>query len=291
MMSGPLLNESGKVVLYDTVNSYYAGLVRIALAENSIEFVSRYVNMQATEQIEPWYMKINPLGQVPALRTESGEIVNESRIIVSWAYKSKETSEEKEVLDQLYSEDPGSLAWLSGFAKIPLLKIMNKLPLQRLILPKMIGKLQAANPDLHEAYEKKREAMSKKHTSKRIEVVQGNIQRVVNWLEEKRQKSSGPWLLGSDFGRADALVSAYLQWISCCNEYGAAPISLPAGLMEYLALAKSRPAFHQAIGKYGNDAFVLTMFKKKNRKAGCVILSLAVLVVLAVAVSLPWLHF
>jgi len=214
---------------------------------------------------------MNPAGMVPALKSAAGEIVNDSRNIVNWAYGSKESAGEKEVLDKLYSEDPGSLAWLTGVKTLPLLKAMVKSPAMKVVLPRTIAKYQAQNPDLHDVYEKKLAALSKKHFSKSLAQVQANIQVVVDWLEEKRLKSRGPWLLGSGFGRADAVSCAFLQWILRCNEYGAAPIAVPEGMLDLLDRARSRPAFQRAIGQFGEDAFVLTMIRQKNRLAGRVL--------------------
>lgn len=271
------MSEPMSAVLFDSVNSYYAGLVRVALAENNVSFTSHYVNMPKCEQLAPWYMRINPAGTVPALRAEDGQIVNESRTIVNWAYGSDESAGDKEILDQLYSECPGSLAWLCGEAKILLLKIMVHSPAMKILLPRTIRKHQAGNPDLHELYEKKLSAMSKKHFTKSITDVQHNIQRVVESLEKRRILSGGPWLLGASFGRADAVACAYLQWIVRCNAYGAAPITIPEGMLEYLARAQARPSFQVAIGQHGKDAFVLTMFESKQRFAGRVLASLALL--------------
>jgi len=272
-----------KAVLYDSVNSYYAGLVRMALAEQGVPFTSKYVNMPALEQLEPSYMRINPAGMVPALQTASGDVVNDSRNIVNWAYGSAESASEKEVLDQLYSECAGSLAWLSGEVTIPLIKVMAKSPAMKIVLPRTIRRYQSENPDLHDVYEKKLAAMSKKHFSKSIWDVQRNIQRVVDWLEAQRHKSGGPWLLGNEFGRADAVATAYLQWLTRCNEYNAAPIVLPEGLLAYLDRAKARASFQEALGQYGEDAFVLTTMKRKNRAAGRVLGAIALLVLGGVA--------
>eukprot|EP00966_Prymnesium_polylepis_P047571 1101577-Prymnesium_polylepis.1 len=101
------LDDTDRAVLYDSVNSYYAGVVRMALAERDIDFSSYYINMPKQEQLAPWYMRMNPAGMVPALKSAAGEIVNDSRNIVNWAYGSKESAGEKEVLDKLYSEVSG----------------------------------------------------------------------------------------------------------------------------------------------------------------------------------------
>jgi len=52
----------------------------IALFEKGLEFKSTYVNLLAFEQHEPWFVKINPNGQVPVL-VHNGAIITESTII------------------------------------------------------------------------------------------------------------------------------------------------------------------------------------------------------------------
>ena len=142
-------------VLFDTVNSYYAGIARMALEERGVRFTSQYVSMPSMEQLAPWYMRLSPAGQIPALRTAAGEVVTDSRGIVSWAYGTDETPNEKELLDLLYAECPGSLAFLTGEATLRLLKVMVRSPVKSLMLTRKIRRLQSENPDLHDIYEKK----------------------------------------------------------------------------------------------------------------------------------------
>jgi len=142
-------------VLFDTVNSYYAGIARMALEERGVRFTSQYVSMPSMEQLAPWYMRLSPAGQIPALRTAAGEVVTDSRGIVSWAYGTDETPNEKELLDLLYAECPGSLAFLTGEATLRLLKVMVRSPAKSLMLTRKIRRLQSENPDLHDIYEKK----------------------------------------------------------------------------------------------------------------------------------------
>ncbi|CAB9510045.1 Ganglioside-induced differentiation-associated protein 1 [Seminavis robusta] len=259
------------VTLYDSVNSYYAGVARMALCENDVHFQSRYVNMPQMEQLEPWYLRIDPKGQIPSLTAAGDTVLTESRDIVRWGYGSDETQEEAKVLDQLYSECPGSLAWLSGSCKILLLKVIARSPAKKIVLPKKIRRYQKQEPDLFDVYEDKLAAMSQKHFSKDIGDVQKRIQAVVDWLEDERTRNGGEWLLGDQFGRADAVTTVYLNWIVHCNDVGAAPIAIPKGLLKYLEKAKARKGFEEAIGQYGDDAFVLTMIRQKNRKAGRVL--------------------
>jgi len=52
----------------------------IALFEKGLEFKSIYVNLLTFEQHEPWFVKINPNGQVPVL-VHNGAVITESTVI------------------------------------------------------------------------------------------------------------------------------------------------------------------------------------------------------------------
>jgi glutathione S-transferase len=52
----------------------------IAIKEKGVDFKSRLMNLHAFEQHEPWFVKINPNGQVPVL-VHDGKVINESTVI------------------------------------------------------------------------------------------------------------------------------------------------------------------------------------------------------------------
>lgn len=267
----PLLGEN-EVLLYDTINSFYCGVARIALCENGIQFKSHYLSMPSQEHTVPWFARINPKMMLPTLVPSSGAAVTESRDIVSFAYGGRPgIAAEEQILDRLYSEDVGSLAWLTGREKILLLKVVLKIGLQKKMIPKILHKRQKEAPDLFDVYERKIEALSNKHFSKRIEDVAHHVGEVVSFLERTLLQNGGFWLLGLEFGRADAVATAWLQWVVRCNEYGAAPVVIPQSLQDYLERARARPAYQRAIGQYGKDAFVLHTFTKKSRMASFVL--------------------
>jgi glutathione S-transferase len=66
--------------------------VLICLKEKGVDFVSRLMDIQAFQQHEPWFLKINPDGQVPAL-VHDGTVITESTVI-------------NEYLDQVFPEPP-----------------------------------------------------------------------------------------------------------------------------------------------------------------------------------------
>lgn len=54
--------------------------VLIAIKEKGVAFTSRFVNLHEFQQHEPWFVKINPNGQVPAL-LDGGKVITESTVI------------------------------------------------------------------------------------------------------------------------------------------------------------------------------------------------------------------
>jgi glutathione S-transferase len=55
----------------------------IALKEENLPFTSHYVNLHRFEQHEPWFLTINPEGQVPVLEHE-GAIISQSSVILEY---------------------------------------------------------------------------------------------------------------------------------------------------------------------------------------------------------------
>ncbi|HKJ75164.1 MAG TPA: glutathione S-transferase family protein, partial [Alphaproteobacteria bacterium] len=54
--------------------------VLLAFKEKGFEFTSHLVRLNKFEQHEPWFLKINPNGQVPAL-VHDGNVITESTVI------------------------------------------------------------------------------------------------------------------------------------------------------------------------------------------------------------------
>src|SRR5579862_6654033 len=63
-----------------------------ALLEKGLTYTSHYVDLLNFEQHEPWFLKINPDGQVPVL-VHDGAVITESTVI-------------NEYLDQVYPDPP-----------------------------------------------------------------------------------------------------------------------------------------------------------------------------------------
>ncbi len=69
--------------LYHWWSSTCSRRVRIGLAAKGLEWESVYVNLRTLENLEPWYVKLNPNGVVPTL-DHDGRIVIESNFILEY---------------------------------------------------------------------------------------------------------------------------------------------------------------------------------------------------------------
>lgn len=75
------LNENNGLVLYYHHHSFYAQKVIMALYEKKIPFSTKLVDITKGEQYQPWYLKINPKGEVPVLKDGVKLIPDSVRII------------------------------------------------------------------------------------------------------------------------------------------------------------------------------------------------------------------
>jgi glutathione S-transferase len=69
--------------LYTNPMSPCAQKVRIVLAEKGLEWTPHQVSLKDKENLEPWYLELNPLGVVPTL-VHDGKPVIESSIICEY---------------------------------------------------------------------------------------------------------------------------------------------------------------------------------------------------------------
>lgn len=70
--------------LYSYFRSTAAYRVRIALNLKGIDYSLIPVNLLKDEQKSDWYLAVNPLGLVPALRLDDGTVISQSTAILEW---------------------------------------------------------------------------------------------------------------------------------------------------------------------------------------------------------------
>ncbi|XP_013782380.1 ganglioside-induced differentiation-associated protein 1-like [Limulus polyphemus] len=73
--------SNGPLELYYWYTSFYSRKVLFALHEKRLHFKSNIVNLSKGEQYQPWYLKLNPRGEVPVLKDGVKVIPDSERII------------------------------------------------------------------------------------------------------------------------------------------------------------------------------------------------------------------
>ncbi len=199
------------LTLYSHPMSPCAQKVRITLAEKGLDFETRHIDLPGKENLEPWYLKINPLGVVPTL-VDGEHAVIESSLICEYieeAYPDRPTLRPdapylrhktrmwmKHVDNKLHPSC-GAIQWplamrprlmAMGDAKaLELLSRVVEKPRRERQMRLFKDGLEAA--DVHTA----------------VQIYCDTIRRMEADLE------GGDWVLGAEFSLADIVLAPYFQ--------------------------------------------------------------------------------
>jgi len=178
----------------------------ICLKEKGIEFVSHYVDLHRFEQHEPWFVAINPNGQVPVL-VHDGHAITESTVIM-------------EYLEDVFPALPLRPADALSRARMRILNkfidetVMPSVSMHawRRMIPRLVAHLGKeeferllARIPLKEQQDKWRAAAADAFPEQEL----AEATRRVGVAAERFEQilSGSPWLAGSSFSLAD--VNAY----------------------------------------------------------------------------------
>lgn len=174
----------------------------IGVKEKGVEFVSRYVRLNRFEQHEPWFVKINPNGQVPVL-AHDGKVITESTVI-------------NEYLDEAFDGPPLRPADPYGRAQMRIwTKFVDEYFMPSLSFlgwhimihhitdgldPKEFEEKLKRIP-LKEQQDKWRDAAKQKYTPEQLAEWRRKVKVSIDRMEQALQSS--PWLAGPTFSLAD----------------------------------------------------------------------------------------
>ena len=219
--------------------------VLICLKEKGVDFASHLMDIQKFEQHEPWYLKINPDGQVPTL-VHDGAVVTESTVI-------------NEYLDQVFPDPPlkpaGALvqARMRQFTKYVdeyFRPALSQIAWQ-LFIHTITDKL---SPEEFEA-RLARIPREEKREKWRISAKQGYTpEQMAAWRRElvtgiakmESVLANGPWLAGADYSLADIAMFAMAahmpaRYADIVNE------TVSPRVIEWHARMSARPAVAAAL--------------------------------------------
>ena len=243
------------VTLYHHPLTVCSMKVRLALEEKELEWVSREVDIvEQQEQLEPWYIRLNPNGVVPTLEYRNGDstIVNDSAIIIRNVAALTEgklmrplDEESHHIMEDLIDKADRINLQILSYARHPSMEKSGK------ILDARIDKARAMAlqyPELRERYEicaqrseRNRELRVK---PEHVRSIEKGIVAALEIIEERLEQSQ--FLIGDAYTLADVIWTVvlsrlelldYSDWIS-----GA---SFPRTAAYYTEM-KNRPSFKSA---------------------------------------------
>ena len=219
--------------------------VLLCLKEKGLEFVSHYVDLLRFEQHEPWFVKINPNGQVPVL-VHDGKAITESTVI-------------DEYLDDVFPApslrpaDPYERAKMRIWTKfideyaLPALSVIGWHLMVRQVAQSIekdeFERLMSRVP-LKEQQDKWRRVAGESFSETELEECRRKLRNAAGRCEEAL--AEGPWLAGASYSLAEVnaytLIAALPRMIpDTANEK-----SCPR-LLEWLGRMNERPAVRAAL--------------------------------------------
>lgn len=196
--------------LYTHPMSPCAQKVRIVLREKRLDWVSRHVSLPDKENLQPWYLKLNPLGVVPTL-VDDGKPIIESSIICEYL-------EDKFPEPRLRPKDPYLAAQMRYWMK----HVDNKvhpscgalqwpLVMRPGLLKKTPEEQEKLINQIPEAPRRERQRRLLKHGLEAPDVADAvrTYDKTIANMEETL--STHAWLAGDEFSLADAAMAPYFQ--------------------------------------------------------------------------------
>ncbi|XP_069999685.1 ganglioside-induced differentiation-associated protein 1 [Penaeus vannamei] len=229
--------------LYYWYTSFYSQRVLMSLYEKRVPFKSQIVSLYAQEQYEPWFLRLNPRGEVPVL-TDGVKVIPDSSRIIEYLEDNfsngqfkqltpKEKGSEESKLIQSFRESLNALPiplLTYGTALNPELLDNPKPPFTPALIKKMADIMKKRHINLREHAERMpefRDALLKKSeeaekgvlninttredVEEALKKVDATLQEVEDQLSLHLPDNLDCWLCGSLFSIADIDLAILLN--------------------------------------------------------------------------------
>lgn len=202
---------SDELVLYHYWSSTCSQKARFALAEKSVEWTSRHVDLFKFEHWEDAYIAINPNGMVPTL-VNGDTVITDSNIMLEYL---DDTSPEKPLRPENAAERANMRAWMKLADKAQ--EVVIKIGYNLRIKPRMAKFSQAQlreigernpNPEFKRSWFRK---LEKGVSQTEVDQSYAFLDRVLQSIEQQLSRTA--WLAGESFSFADIALSPYLNRI------------------------------------------------------------------------------
>ncbi|KAE8599039.1 hypothetical protein XENTR_v10017032 [Xenopus tropicalis] len=293
----------GKLILYHWTHSFSSQKVRLVIAEKSLKCEEHDVSLPLSEHNEPWFMRLNPSGEVPVL-VHGENIICEATQITDYLEQTfidektprlipeegsmyyPRVQHYRELLDSLPMD-----AYTHGCILHPELTVDSMIPAYATSrIRTQIGsteselkKLAQENPDLEDAYIAKQKRLKTKlqdHDNiKFLKKILEELEKVLDQVETELQRrneetpeeGSESWLCGQFFSLADVSLAVTLHRL---RFLGFARRNWGNGkrpnLEAYYERILQRKTFNRVLGNVNNiliSAVLPTAFRVAKKRA------------------------
>jgi len=233
-----------------TVYHYWSSVcsqkVRLCLAEKSIPWESRHVDLFTFDHWEPGYKAISPKAVVPTI-DHDGKVLTESNVIIEyledafdglklrpsdpylaglmrrWIYDTEEIAHANV---NTLSYNARHKVRLQGFPKDELRAIASRCP-NPVIARRFLRRVEVGVSEQEEA---------DAYTS---------LDLLLDWME-RALTERGPWLLGKDYSLADLAMAPYVNRIEVLPRPQMLGAQLRPRVADWWARMQARPAYKEA---------------------------------------------
>ncbi|KAM7369964.1 hypothetical protein PAMP_011251 [Pampus punctatissimus] len=318
--------SESKLTLYHWTQSFNSQKVRLAIAEKGLRCEEYDVSLPLSEHNEPWFMRLNPTGEVPVLAHNDNIICDPTQIM---DYLEQNFSDEgtlklipeegstyyhrvqhyRELLDSLQMD-----AYTHGCILHPEITVDSHIPAYAATsIRTQIGnteselkKLAEQNPELKDAYiAKQRRLKSKlfdhdnmKYLKKLLDELESVMDQVETELqrrvEETPEEGSQSWLCGEFFSMADislAVTLHRLKFLGLSRRYWGNGNRV--NLETYYERVVQRPAFRRVLGHVNNiliSAVLPVAFRVARKNAPVIVGTTLLIGILGGATYLAFLY-
>ena len=244
------------LTLYIYHNSICTQKALITLDEKSLPFETHHVDLFTNEQFQPWYLKINPKGVVPAL-DHDGKIVTESTLICEYLDEVFPTP-------SLIPADPYLRTAMRQWSKRVdehLFEATRELSFSAMFLERMRtmteaqreGRFRNTGDPIKEA--RLRSTYELGASSPYVYQGIADFEIAFHRMEQELTDRGGPWLLGADMSLADINMMPFVARVDYLNLLETWLPERPA-VKAWYARVKELPSFQKHIaGKLSEKDF------------------------------------
>ncbi|KAM8967790.1 ganglioside-induced differentiation-associated protein 1 [Pelodytes ibericus] len=310
-------SSGDKLILYHWTHSFTSQKVRLVIAEKSLKCEEHDVSLPLSEHNEPWFMRLNPSGEVPVL-VHGETIICEATQIIDYLehmFRDENTprlmpqdgsmyyprvQHYRELLDSLPMD-----AYTHGCILHPELTVDSMIPAYATSrIRTQIGsteselkKLARENPDLEDAYIAKQKRLKTKlldHDNiKYLKKILDELEKVLDQVETELQRRNEEtpeegkeaWLCGPFFSLADVSLAVTLHRLKFL---GFARRNWGNGkrpnLETYYERILQRKTFYSVLGNVNNiliSAVLPTAFRVAKKRAPSILGSTLMMGILA----------